>query len=178
VVPGSHRRGMLSDAALSALAPKAFVTCAAKAGDLLLPKPTLTWLPLCREVSKLESSLPGSDDTAPASTPESLGRVTARVTVPTWRGNPRQRGHRGASRPPQMTTDYSVVVSPAARAQARRIAEWWQANRPAAPDLLCRLAGLREQALPPSDFCGSGRVSDGLALSYSAHTSCTIGSTP
>jgi hypothetical protein len=41
VVPGSHRRGKLRDAELTALAPDSFVICAAAAGDVLFMKPLL-----------------------------------------------------------------------------------------------------------------------------------------
>ena len=34
-----------------------------------------------------------------------------------------------------MNGPYSVVVAPAARALANKIADWWQTNRPGAPDL-------------------------------------------
>jgi hypothetical protein len=34
-----------------------------------------------------------------------------------------------------MSGPYSLVVAPAARAQASKIADWWQANRPDTPHL-------------------------------------------
>ena len=51
-------------------------------GDVVDDYTTLVWLPLCREVSKLEFSLPGSHQTPSANSAESLGRVTSRVTGP------------------------------------------------------------------------------------------------
>lgn len=41
VIPASHRRGKLDDAALGRLAPEAYVVCGARAGDLLLMRPLL-----------------------------------------------------------------------------------------------------------------------------------------
>lgn len=53
-----------------------------------------------------------------------------------------------------MTGSYSVVVAPSARAQASRIAEWWQSNREKAPDLFTQEleAALVRVATTPTSF--------------------------
>ena len=52
-----------------------------------------------------------------------------------------------------MNGPYSVVVAPAARAQASKIADWWRAHRPSAPDLFAdelEAAFVRVAATPKS----------------------------
>ena len=53
-----------------------------------------------------------------------------------------------------MSAPYSVLVAPSAHAQARRIAEWWEANRDKAPDLFAHEleAALVRVATAPTSY--------------------------